>query len=175
MKLPAVLLSALVLAAAAAGCGKPSDLVPTVEETRGLAETSQRRIAELGSRAEELARRGASLKLDGLDPQPVLALLGEARGRLQELATATEAAKGQIAAAEKAGKPDDLARYQNRLRDQLADGQLIVNANLDAIEAWLGRAENRPRLTAPATPPADKAAEPPAAKDEKAPAPAPTP
>jgi hypothetical protein len=157
MKLPAVLLSVLVLAAAAAaGCGKPSDLVPTVEETRGLAENAQHRLAELGRRGDDLARRLLSLKPDGLDPQPVLGLLGEARTRHQELMRATEAAKAQIAAAEKAGTPDDLAKFLTRLRAQVADGQLIINSNLDAIEAWLVRAENRPRLTAAATPPAAK-------------------
>src|SRR5690349_4432453 len=73
MKLPAVLLSTLLLAAAAAaGCGKPSDLVPTVEEAKGLVETSQHRLSELGRRGEDLARRVLSLKPDGLNPQPVL-------------------------------------------------------------------------------------------------------
>jgi hypothetical protein len=172
MKLSAVLLSALLLAAgAAAGCGKPSDLVSTVEETRGLVESTQRRLAELGRRTEDLSRRQLALKPGVMEPQPV-GLLHDARRRLQELTVATAAAKGQIAAAEKAGTPTDLARYLNRLRGQVADGQLIINANLDAFEAWLVRAEDRPSLTAAATPPA--------AKDERTPdpgtaTPAPTP
>ena len=158
MKLP--LLLSFVLALAAAGCGKPSDLAPLAEEAHGVVTTYRPRIAELEDRAEQLVQRGLALKLEGPESLPASNLLGEARTRLNELKVALDGAKGQIAAAEKAGKPEELSRFLDRLRTQLAEGELAINANLDAVDAWLARIENRPRLQPQATPPpADPAAD----------------
>jgi len=147
-----------VLALAAAGCEKPSDLAPLAEEATGVVKTYRPRIAELENRSDNLIQRGLALKLDGPEVAPASDLLGNSRLRLNELKQALDGAKGQIAAAEKAGKPEDLLRFLHRLRTQLADGRLTVNADLDTVEAWLARVENRPRLQQappPTTPPSD--------------------
>jgi hypothetical protein len=136
----------LVLAIAAAGCEKSQDLTPLAEEAQGVVETYRPQIDQLGRRAEDLVQRGMALKLDGADALPASNLLGDARVKLNELKVAMNEAPNRIAAARQAGKVPEMTGYLHRLRDQLGEGQISIRASLDAVEGWLGRVEDRPKL-----------------------------
>lgn len=147
----------LAIAAAAAGCEKSQDLTPLAEEAQGVVETYRPQIDQLNRRAEDLVQRGMALKLDGPDALPASNLLGDARTKLNELKIAINEAPNRIAAARQAGKVPDLAGYLHRLRDQLGEGQISARANLDAVEGWLGRVEDRAKQPPQETPAAGAA------------------
>lgn len=159
-----------LLAIAAAGCEKPSDLAALAEEATGLVKAYRPRIAELERRAADLNQRGLALQVSEAEALPARELFGDAQKWIAELKGGQDGMLAQIAAAEKAGKPEDLSRLLHRVRTQLAEGRLAINGNLDAVEAWLFHQERRPRLqqatpppAAPPTPPPvtpEKAAEP---------------
>ena len=65
-----------IVAAAAAGCGKSSDLRPLKEETNGLVSGYAEQLAALDLRKQDLIRRGNALQL-GPDSMPASTQLGE--------------------------------------------------------------------------------------------------
>jgi hypothetical protein len=165
--------------AAAAGCGKPSDLRPMQEEANGLAKSYEERVAALDRRAQDLLKRGGKLQL-GPDAEPASDQLGDTLRVLipgmQAVVREAPARIDRIVKDEKLGEPkklDELRSYTDQIQTRLASDWLRASTKLDAVEAWLARAESRPRVQRP-----EPAAPPPAAPEPPAttvPAPQPEP
>jgi hypothetical protein len=142
--------SALALSLAAAACGKSSDLRPLKEETVGMIVHYAEQVSALELRRQDLIQRGATL-LQKDEARPVKAQLDVVSTQLLPgLQTAVKAAPSRIDGVEKDGKLDDpgkvaaLRAYASETEERLADGWMLANAKLDAVEAWLTRAEARP-------------------------------
>jgi hypothetical protein len=147
---------ALVFAAAAAGCGKASDLRPLKEETTGMVSNYAERLAALEQRKQDLSRRGSAF-LQTEEARPVKAQLDEVTGViLPGMQVAVRTAPARIDAVEKDAKLDEqkkvaaLRAFAAETEERLADGWLLASAKLDAVEVWVNRAAAQ---TAPQTAP----------------------
>jgi len=174
------LVSAFALALAAAACGKSSDLRPLKEETTGMVNHYAERVAALDQRRADLTRRGSAI-LQKDDARSVKSQLDEVSTQiLPGLVRVVKEVPVQIDAVEKDGKlaePQKVAALRAlaiEAEERLADGWLLANGKLDAVEIWLTRAEGRPAAAQPAplppggaspqpTPPAQPTPEPGAA------------
>jgi len=166
-----VVLFAIAAAAAAAGCGKSSDLRPLKEETNGLVSGYAERLAALDLRKQDLLRRGNALQL-GPDSGPASAQLGDVINEIiPGMQALVRSAPGKIESIDKDPKLDEqqklaqLRALAHQLDTQLTNGWIRANSKLDAVDAWLSRVETRPRAQqaqqqAPAEPPAPGAAAP---------------
>jgi hypothetical protein len=159
------------IAAAAAGCGKSSDLRPLKEETNGLVSRYAERLAALDLRKQDLLRRGNALQL-GPDSMAASAQLGDVINEIVPgMQALVRSAPGKIENIDKDPKLDEQQKLAQlrvlayQLDTQLTNGWIKANAKLDAVDAWLARVETRPRAQqaqqpAPAQPPAPGAASP---------------
>src|SRR5438045_2217267 len=150
MKQHLLLFVAVTAAAAAAGCGKSSDLAPTAAEARGIAEAYQVRVAELEQRAQELVRRGGDARVES---DAIRTIIPEMKGIVRDALVKIP----RLVADDKLDeqqKIDELRTYSYQLEDRLATDWIKANAQLDTAEACLFRAEHRPRMQqAAAAPP----------------------
>jgi hypothetical protein len=154
------LVSALALALSAAACGKSSDLRPLKEETTGMISHYVERVAALDQRRLDLSRRG-SVILQKDDARPVKAQLDEVSTMiLPGLLRIVKEAPLQVDAVEKDSKLDEpkkvaaLRALAVEAEERLADGWLLANGKLDAVEVWVSRAEGRQAAAQPAPQPA---------------------
>jgi hypothetical protein len=160
-----VLLLLFVAAIAAAGCGKSSDLAPTAAEATGIAKSYQPRVAELEQRAQELVRRGNAIQL-GADATPASdQLAGVIKDLIPRMQKVVQEAPTRIEQTleddklDEAKKLEELRTYSHQIATELDTNWTRANAQLDAVDAWLSRAERRaatptptpPTTTAPAT------------------------
>jgi hypothetical protein len=149
------------IAAAAAGCGKSSDLRPLKEETNGLVSGYAERLAALDLRKQDLIRRGNALQL-GPDSMPASAQLGEVINEIiPSMQALVRSAPGKLESIDKDPKLDEQQKLVQvralayQLDTQLTNGWIRANTKLDAVDAWLARVETRPRAQqqAPQPPP----------------------
>lgn len=148
------LLFAAALAAAAAGCGKSSDLAPISAEASGIVEVYQARVTHLDQRARDLVRRRDAVR-PGPETQHVMAQLTHALDDLiPTMQRNMQEAKARISGAASDTQTDDakkvaaLRTYRYQLEHGLTEDWIQANAQLDAVEALLYRLENR-RAQAP--------------------------
>ena len=164
MKQLVLLFTAALAAASAAGCEKSSDLAPVVAESKGIVDSYQQRATELERRANDLVRRG--LAINAGQDEPASHLLTASRTEIEAMKAALRDAPTRISRTAADDKLDEqkkvaeLRTFKHQIHAQLDDGWLKTNAKLDAVEAWLSRAESRPTgqpasAPAPATPPTD--------------------
>jgi hypothetical protein len=153
--------------AAAAGCGKPSDLRPMQEEANGFARSYEERVTALDRRAQDLLKRGEKLQL-GPDSEPASDQLGDLlRVLIPGMQAALREAPARIDRIVKDEKLDEpkklheLRSYTDQIQLRLTNDWIRANAKLDAVEAWLSRAEARPRVSRPEPAAPPPAAEPP--------------
>ncbi|MCW5809345.1 MAG: hypothetical protein KIT31_43730, partial [Deltaproteobacteria bacterium] len=163
----------LVLALAVSsvvGCAKASDLAAKQQETVAYAKSYNARLAELFQRGKDYPARVDDLasELGGAEARTTLA---SASTIYRSMKVLVDSVPGQIEAAIKAGKPEELRkiatsldvhttppntavapptdmvvelqRVMDNLNARLEDGYIESNAKLDAVEAWLYRMEGR--------------------------------
>jgi len=168
MKQHVLLFAAVTAAAAAAGCGKSSDLAPTVAEAKGITESYQVRVAELEKRAQDILQRGGALQL-GTDSPGGDQLYDAVKTIIPGMQAVVRGALikiPQVASDEKLDeqkRADELRRYSHQIEERLAGDWVKANAKLDTAEAWLFRAESRPRMQVtpiPTPPPSQPTPEP---------------
>ncbi len=162
-----VLVAAIV--AAAAGCGKSSDLPSMKAEASGLVKAYAERVAALDLRTKDLVQRGNKLQL-GPDALPASNQLGDVITELLPgMQQVVREAPARLDAIEKndkvseAQRIDELRTYSHQISTRLAGDWRKANTKLDAVEAWLFRVEHRPHVqppTPPATPTPTPAPEP---------------
>jgi hypothetical protein len=157
----AVLFAAAIAAATAVGCGKPSDLRPMQEETNSLVKSYEEKVTTIERRAQDLIQRGNKLAL-GSDAAPASGQLADVvRELLPTMQREVKEGPARIERIVKDDKLDEerklagLRAYQAEADERLRESWIRANAKLDAVEAWLGRAEVQPRAQrpAPAAPP----------------------
>jgi hypothetical protein len=155
-----------VAVTAAAGCGKSSDLAAMAAEAKGIAEIYVERVAELDLRKQELVRRRDALKLEA--DSPGMKQLDDLVQNLPRLQAAVREAPGKIESIRKDEKIDEqkkieeLRSLSHWLEDKIANDWVEANAMLDTVDAWVFRAESRPRVQqASAAPPAPAGGAPP--------------
>jgi hypothetical protein len=166
MKQLVLLFAAALAAASAAGCEKSSDLAPVMAETKGIVESYQQRATELERRANDLVRRG--LAINAGQDEPASHLLTSARTDIEGMKATLRDAPPQLARATGDDKLDEhkkvaeLRALRHRIATQLDDSVVKISTRLNAVEAWLSRAESRPTgqpasapAPAPATAPTD--------------------
>lgn len=140
-KTPGVKLYTLVLLIAIAACGRANDLPAMKEEAEGLVMTYAARFDELARRAESIDERGRMISVTTADERASSQIYATAKGKLAQLRATVANAKSEIESASK----DKLAmrRLLDRLEKDFENGFIEVNADFDAIEAWLTLAEER--------------------------------
>jgi hypothetical protein len=154
MKQHALLFAAALVAAAAAGCGKSSDLAPISAEASGIIEFYQARATHLEQRARDLVRRRDAIR-PGPEVQHVMAQLTHAlEDLIPTMQRNMQEAKARISGAASDDKTDPdkkvaaLRTYRYQLEHGLTEDWIQANAQLDAVEALLDRLESR-RAQAP--------------------------
>jgi hypothetical protein len=158
----------LALAIALAGCAKASDLAAKQQETVAYAKSYDGKLYELHHRGNDYLER---LKRQGDAPgfQDATNTLTRASTIYKAIKGLSDTVPGQVDAALKASKPDDLRkiatslavnvgapgqqvapptdmmvelqRVMDSLHARLQDGYIEANAHLDTVEAWLLHAE----------------------------------
>lgn len=160
----------VAVTAAAAGCGKSSDLAPMAAEAKGIAEAYQGKVTELDKRAKDILRRGQDLKLEADSPANDQ-IYDAVKTLIPGMQAVVRDAMARIPKLVADDKLDELRIYSHQMEDRLESDWVKANTKLDTAEAWLFRAESRPRAPQPAAAPT-QAPEPAAAP---APAASPTP
>ena len=131
----------ICLIIAIAACGRANDIPAMKEEAEGLVKTYGARFDELARRAEAIDTRGRSISVTTTDERNSSQVYATAKGKLAQLRGTIANAKSEIESATK----DKLAmrRVLDRLEKDLEEGFIEVNADFDAVEAWLTLAEQR--------------------------------
>ncbi len=138
---PSALVLALALGLAVTGCSQTSDLPPMQEEANGIVTNYAPRLEDLSRRGASLDQRGGAIRVSTPDAANALQLFRTTSGRLAELRGIVETAPGAINTATATGKPLELQRVMDSLRQRLDRGFTEVSANLDAVENWIENAE----------------------------------
>jgi hypothetical protein len=147
---------ALALVIALAACEKTDDLARHQAEVTTIAKYYQEKLDGFQKRMQAILDRTRTLN-------PTVPGVGDASLKFQQARDALGRLRGLVAQsgkspietsaenAAKQGNVDEVIAIADRAHEQLEDGSIEVNADLDAIEGWLARVERQP---APVPPPA---------------------
>jgi hypothetical protein len=131
----------LALLPAASGCARPNDTPRLQEEARQVAAEFQERFEELAHRAEAISRHGNSVRADAANSADAQRVYREAITKIEDARQLLKGVPGQIEAGAKGEDRDALPRLIDSLRERFERDAIEVNANLDAVDAWIGYAE----------------------------------
>lgn len=139
--------------ALAAGCEKSSDMAPVAAEANGIVKNYQPRIADLQQWVDDLERRRNALQ-PGADMAQASMLIAEVSKMIPQMQTAVREAPTRIERTAKEDKIVELRAYSHQVQREFEDTWTRANTQLDLVEGWVSREEQRPRMqTAAAMPP----------------------
>ena len=155
----------IVVLAAAAGCGRPSDVARMQSEAEGVVSRARPEVAELEHRIAILTMRGPSYR-GTPDYQKADFTIGEAKHELDLLKAELARRPAEIAAA--ANAQDDVRAITEHLqmitdntRESVRTHLTVATADVATGETWLARAADAPAPVAPVPPPATEPVAPP--------------
>ena len=125
-----------------AACGKANDMPAMKAETEGMLKNYQVRVDDLNRRADAIMQRGNAIGVTSPDAANASRLFAMAKGKLEQLRGDVSNAPAELA---KLKDKLELRKYIDRTEKSLHVGFTEINADFDAVEAWITQAEARPQ------------------------------
>ena len=136
---------------AASGCGRANDTPRLQDEARATAKEFQERFDELSRRAEEISKRGNTLRADAANSGDAQRVYREAVSALEDNRRILQGLPTRIQAGAGPEDPDALPKLIDSVRERFEHAVIEINADLDAVESWIDVAARQQvaRTTAP--------------------------
>ena len=141
------------------------------DEARATAKSYQERFDELSRRAERISKRGNTLRADAPHSADAQRVYRKAVSTLEDNRRILQGLPTRIQAGASPEDPDALPKLIDTVSERFEHAVIEINANLDAVESWIGVAEQQQGSRS--APPA--AAPPPSPAGETVPAGSPQP
>ena len=138
---------------AVSACARPHDLPQLQEEARVVKDGYQERLDELVRRAQAISKRGETLRADAANSAEAQRVYRHALSVLEDNRRFLMQVPASIDTAARSGEPAALSKLIDALRERLEHAVLEVNAELDAVESWIGVAEQQQGSRSAAPPP----------------------
>jgi hypothetical protein len=148
-----VLLS-LALLPTASGCARANDTPRLQEEARQVAQLYGEQFDELAHRAEELSKRGNTVRADAATADAAKATYRNAITKIEDARQILKDVPTRIAAGVKSDDRDALPKLIDSLRERFEHDVVEVNGELDAVDSWIANAELAGARPAPPPTPA---------------------
>jgi hypothetical protein len=153
---PLALVLATVVGAllAASGCEKANDVPRLQDEARATAKAYQDRFDELSRRAERISKRGNTLRADAPHSADAQRVYRQAVSTLEDNRRILQGLPTRIQAGASPEDPDALPKLIDTVSERFENAVIEINAELDAVESWIGVAEQQSDRSAPPAAPA---------------------
>lgn len=145
----------LALLPTVSGCARANDTPRLQEEARQVAQTYGEEFDELAHRAEELSKRGNTVRADAAASDAAKVTYRNAITKIEDARQILKDVPTRIAAGVKSEDRDALPKLIDSLRERFEHDVIVVNGDLDAVDSWIANAELAgARPAAPPPPPA---------------------
>ena len=126
---------------AASGCEKSNNVPGLQEEALATARAYQGRFEELAHRAEALGRRGSSFPPDTRNTADAQRAYRHALSTIDEQSRYLRQIPVRVQAGVKSGDPEELEKLIDEQRQRLEVRLTEANAEITAVESWIGLAD----------------------------------